>query len=366
MKNRSNTRRGPLRAITPVAAATLLVALAACGSGSSSSATTRQSSFNSMSIAGLAKAADSEGQLTWYTTFSSDDVDPMIAAFKKVYPNIKVNALRLSADQLPPKIITEQRGGKYNADVVSGEAIQVTQLQQAGALEPYTPPALAPLPTGLTMPSGYRAIIYVNTTVPAYNPSILKAKGLPVPRTIADFTNPEWKGQFSIDPSAVNLYDSLIQQMGHAKALELVKKLGANDPSFVESHTEALTQVEAGEPAATATAYGYKAASESRKNPSQIQFVNPVPLPASLSLVSLGKNAPHPAAARLFEAWIESKAGQQAVVDVTNHASIRTDVKNDPSVWDPSKWQPSFNRPELPSKEFNSELAEFDKALGAQ
>lgn len=366
MKVISNARRGHLRALAPLAVAALLATLAGCGSGSSASNSQSQASYDAMSVSKLTKAAESEGQLTWYTTFSSDDVDPMIAAFNKVYPKVKVHALRLSADQLPPRVLAEQRGGKYDADVVSGEAIQVTQLQQAKALQPYTPPGLAPVPAGLNMPAGYQAIIYVNTTVPAYNPTALKAKGIAPPRSTADFTKPEWKGHFSIDPSAVNLYDSLIRSMGHAKALELVKKLGANDPAFVESHTEALTQVEAGEPLATATAYGYKAASESRDNPSQIQFVNPTPLPASLSMISLAKNAPHPAAARLFEQWIESKNGQQMVVNVTNHASIRSDVKNDPTVWDPSKFTPSYNDPDLPSKQFNSELAEFDKALGAQ
>jgi len=37
----------------------------------------------------------------------------------KAYPKIKVNTLRLSDSQLPPKIITEQRGHQYTAERLS-------------------------------------------------------------------------------------------------------------------------------------------------------------------------------------------------------------------------------------------------------
>jgi iron(III) transport system substrate-binding protein len=288
-----------------------------------------------------------------------------VAAFNKLYPNIKINSLRLSADKIPPRVITEQRGGKFNADVVSGDSPQIAQLLQAGALQPYTPKDIAPLPSGLDLPQGYEGVVYAVTTVIAYNPAVVKQKGLPVPTSWEDLTKPQWKGQFSIDPGAVNWYDSLVKQMGHDKALALIKGLGDNKPRFVESHTQALTQVEAGEPAGAATAYGYKASKDLKKNKGTLEFVNANPLPASLTLIDVVKNAPHPAAARLFEDWMVSKAGQDAVVDVTNHTSIRPDVKNDPAVWDESKWPAAWGEPNLSSEQYNSELNEMKSALKA-
>jgi iron(III) transport system substrate-binding protein len=366
VKRRMLSRRRVSRVAATMAVVGLVgCGLAACGSNDDSAAKD-QSKYNSMSVDDLAKDAATEGQVTWYTTFSSDDVDPIIAAFNKTYPDVEIKALRLSADQIAPRMITEQKGGKYNADVVSGEAIQLAQLQQADALQPYQPADLAPLPPGLDMPEGYQSIIYVNTTVLDYNPAAAKAKGLAAPTSWEDLTKPEWKGQFSIDPSAVNWYDALIKWLGHDKALDLVKRLGANDPVFVESHTEALTQVQSGEPIATATAYGYSSAEAEQATPDQLKFVNNDPLPASLSLVSLGKNAPHPAAARLFEEWLVSQKGQDQVVQITNHASIRDDVDNDKAVWDPSKFKPVYNDPDLDSDTFNAELKEYDAALGAE
>lgn len=318
-----------------------------------------------MSEADLGTAAVKEGSVNWYTTFSSDDVDPMIAAFNKSYPKIKVHALRLSADQIPPKVITEQKGHQYTADVVSGDSPQIAQLIHAQALQPYTPPSQTALPGGLSLPKGYEGVVYAVTTAIAWNPKVVQQKHLPVPTGVASFTDPAWKGQFSIDPSAVNWYDSLIKIMGHDKALALVKKLGDNDPVFVESHTEALTDVQAGEPAGAATIYGYKASSMEQDTPNQVAFLNPNPLPSSLNLIDVVKNAPHPAAARLFVDWMVSKTGQSAVVDVTNHTTLRTDVTNDPKVWDPSKWTPAWGDPMLPPATYNSELSEFDSALHA-
>jgi iron(III) transport system substrate-binding protein len=363
-------RRRLSSVLLPMGMACVVFGAVACGSsdsggGGGTAANAKDTSLDSKTTQELAAQAAQEGSLTWYTTFADDDVQPMVAAFNKTYPNVKVNALRLSADKIPQRILTEQRGGKHNADVVSGDSPQVAQLLQAGALQPYTPKDLAPLPAGLELPEGYEGVIYIVTTAVGYNPTLVKQKGLPTPKSWEDLTNPVWKGQFSIDPGAVNWYDSLIQSMGHDKALDLLKRLGANSPVFVESHTQALTQVQAGEPIAAATIYGYKASSLKEKTPESVEFVNSNPLPASLTLVDVVKDAPHPAAARLFVDWLVSKEGQTAVVDITNHTSIRPDVKNDPTVWDEQKWPPAWGKPNLPASEYNAELAEMKSALHA-
>lgn len=352
------------RILVPLSALGLAVSVAACGSSSTSNSTS-SAIPSSTSTADLAANANSEGQLNWYTTFASSDVQPIIAAFNKAYPKIKVNALRLSASQIPPKIITEQRGHQFTADIVSGDSPQIAQLIQADALQPYTSPNETPLPQGLSLQAGFQTVVYAVTTVVAWNPTVVKQQGLPVPTGIQTFTNPAWKGKFSIDPSAVNWYDSLIKIMGHQKALALVQKLGDNNPVLVESHTEALTDVQAGEPVGAVTAYGYKASSMEKKTPAEVSFLNPNPLPSSLNLIDIVAHAPHPAAARVFVNWMVSQAGQTAVIDQTNHTSIRSDVTNDPKVWDPAKWTPAWGNPMLPSSTYNSELSELGQALHA-
>jgi len=357
--------RVTLRTAAAFTGVVLAATLTGCGSGSttSASASSDGASYNSMSVASLTRAAKTEGSLTWYVAIGADDVDPIIEAFNKTYPDIHVNALRLSADQIPPRVMTEQRGQKFNADVITGDALQVVQLLHANALEPYTPPDEAPLPGGVSLPAGYRGVSYANTTAIAYNPTRIKQLGLPTPTSWEDLTKPAWKGQFTIDPSAVNWYDSLIHTMGHAKALDLLKRLGDNDPVPVESHSEAMADVASGEPAAGATIYGYMAAPMAKSQPGQVAFVNPDPLPVSLNLTDIGRNAPHPAAARLFDDWLVSQPGQQAIIDLSDDTSTRTDVKNDATVWDPDKWKPAWGNANLSPKDYNTELAEMKSAL---
>jgi iron(III) transport system substrate-binding protein len=289
----------------------------------------------------------------------------MVQAFNKKYPGIKVNALRLSADKIPARVLTEQKAGKYNADVISGNSSYVGQLIDAGALEAYDPPDAAPLPEGTDLPDGFQSYTYVTTTAIAYNPTVLKQKGLPVPQTWEDLTKPAWKGQFSVNPGAVNWYDAMIVQMGHDKALALAKALGDNSPRLVSSHTQAVTQVQAGEPVATLMAYGYKAASLKKKTPDQLDFVNTVPLPTGVDMIDIAKNPPHPAAAKLFLDWIVSQDGQQTIVTLTNHTSLRSDVSNDKTVWDPSQWKPVWSRAHLPGDTFNQEAQELKAAFHA-
>jgi len=145
----------------------------------------------------------------------------------------------------------------------------------------------------------------------------------------------------------------------------LAKALGDNSPTLVSSHTQAVTQVQAGEPIATAMAYGYKAASLKKKTPDQLDFVNVTPLATGVDLIDVAKNPPHPAAAKLFVDWIVSQDGQQTIVDQTNHTSLRSDVTNDTTVWDIAKWPPAWSRAHLPAATFNQEAQELKSAFHA-
>lgn len=349
------------------AIAGLATVLTGCGSGTSSaSSAAGQDSYNSMSVQELATKAAKEGSATWYVAIGADDAQPIVDAFNKTYPDVKIHVLRLSADQIPPRVMTEQKGGKYNADVITGDALQVVQLLHAKALQPYDPPDEPPLPSGVSLPTGYQGVAYANTTVIAYNPTVVKQLHLPAPKTWQDLTKPAWKGHFSIDPSAVNWYDSMIHTLGHDQAQALLKALGANSPVPVESHSQAIDDVNSGEPPAGATIYGYMASPLKKSTPDRMDFVNPDPLPVSLNLTDIAAKAPHPAAARLFDDWLVSQEGQQAIVTISDDTSLRSDVQNDATVWDPTRWKPAWGNPTLSPADYNTELAEMKAALNVQ
>jgi iron(III) transport system substrate-binding protein len=348
-----------------LAAALLLVALLAACAGPAVTTTTAAVAPAQQPEQLLAEARQ-EGSVLWYTTFADDDVNDTIAAFQKDYPGVKVDALRLSADKLPTRLVTEQRGGKFNADVITADSEPVYQLIQVGTLAPYRVPETPALPEQLqNLPDGYGNVVYVNTSAIAYNPQALQAEHLPVPRSLEDLTAPAWKGRFSIDPNAINWYEGVISALGHDKALALVKALGNNEPRLAESHTQSLTDVQAGEPVAAINAYGYKAASLAKETPERMAFSNTDPLPSAAVLAELAKNAPHPAAAKLFIDWIMSKDGQQEVVDVSNHVSLSESAQNDASVWDPRYWKPAWSTPVISADTYDHLLEEYQEALHA-
>lgn len=340
----------------------LTATLAACGTAAAGNITTEVAPAQQPSQ--LLAQARQEGSVLWYTTFADDDINGMVSAFGKAYPGIKVNVLRLSANQLPSRLVTEQRGGKYEADVITADSEPTYQLILAGTLAAYRVPDTPALPPSLAnLPDGYRNVVYVNTSVIAYNPQALAAAHLPVPHSIQDLTQPAWKGRFSIDPSAINWYESLITAYGHDRALQLVTALGNNDPRLVESHTQSLTEIQSGDPVAVVNAYGYKSDALAKKTPGRLAFSNPNPLPSAAVLAELARDAPHPAAAKLFIDWIMSRSGQQQVVQISNHVSLSGTAHNPAAVWNPSTWTPAWSTPVIPADTYDRLLTEYQKAL---
>jgi iron(III) transport system substrate-binding protein len=278
-------------------------------------------------------AAKKEGVVVWYATMNTKDMNATAAEFMRTHPGITIQPLRLGSSQLPARVATEQRAGKFNADVISGDEFQVSQLVYAGAFEKYKPSESGKFLKDTVDPNGYWVNLYQNTTVVAWNPDRLKADHLRPPTSTADFAKPEWRGKFGVDTGALNWYIGTLQV--RKNGAEIVKGVAANAPQKTDGHTQTVEQLASGEFDATPTAYGYMAAQQKHAGKS-IDFINPSPLLVSLNPIGLAKNAPHPNAARVFLEWILSKDGQQFIAQRGGgEISSRVDVKNNPAIWDP-------------------------------
>jgi iron(III) transport system substrate-binding protein len=281
----------------------------------------------------LDDAAKKEGVVVWYATMNTKDLDATAAEFMRTHPGITVQALRLGSSQLPARVVTEQRGGKFNADVISGDDFQVSQLVGVGAFDKYPQADAAHFIKGTVDPNGYWTNLYQNTTVIAWNPARLAADHLTPPASFADFAKPEWKGKFGFDTGALNWYMGVLQH-DKSNGPNLAKGVAGNEPVKTVGHTQTIEQLETGEFDATPTVYGYYVEAE-KKAGRGIEFTNPDPLFVTLTPVGLAKNAPHPNAARVLIDWLTSKAGQQYIVTRGGgEISSRTDVKNNPAIWD--------------------------------
>jgi iron(III) transport system substrate-binding protein len=279
------------------------------------------------------EAAKKEGDVVWYATMNTKDMNQTANEFMRTHPGIKVETLRLGSSQLPARIVTEQRGRKFNADVISGDFFQVNQLVAVGAFDKYVPPQSSKFIKGTVDPGGMWTNLYQNTTVIAWNPQRLAADHLKIPTSFADFAKPEWKGKFGFDTGALNWYMGMLQHDKNGGA-DLVKRIAENSPVKTTGHTQTVTSLETGEFDATPTAYGYMAYQE-KKAGKGVDFANTSPVFVSLNPIGLAKSAPHPNAARVFIDWMTSKEGQTFIVERGGgEVSSRTDVKNNPQVFD--------------------------------
>jgi ABC-type Fe3+ transport system substrate-binding protein len=280
-------------------------------------------------------AAKKEGQVVWYTTLDGPTLPIVSAAWKKRYPEITLDMVRLSTNEIPPKVTTEQRGGRYGVDLVSGDAVQMAGLVTAGAIEPYKPSDTRELIPGTIEPHGYWITLYYSTSVLAWNTAKLKEHGLTPPKTFADLTKPEWKGHIGLNSNAVNLYADLLQAFPK-NADQIIKGIMANQPLLTTSHSGTATQLAAGEFDVTPTAYGYFVL-RSKLAGQPVDYTTVLPNMLLPDTMALAKNQPHPNAARVLIDWLISREGQQLISDVSKRTAVRLDIAGDPRIFDAKK-----------------------------
>lgn len=360
----------PGRVLLAVLACFALV-MAACSdddgdSGASPSTETTSAkgsanSFDDLSVDELCAQGQEEGKVTVYGPISPDAMAGVAKTFKADHPGIDLEAVTLNVDEIVSRITTEQRGGQFTADVVVNDGFRLQQLASVDAVEPYEPSEKPELLEGLKTPDGFPSVAFVTTRAVAYNPSVLEQRGLEVPTSLEDLTKPEWKENFATTPHGVDIYTGMIEAYGQEEALKDLKALGANQPRLVESNSQSITQVQTGDIAA-AISYGTYASPAKQKDPASLDFFNTNPLLTTTYFQALAAKAPNQAAARCFINWFGSAEGQQSMVDESGFTSIRSDVKNDPEVWDPDKWEPAFV-PVLSLDEYNEQLEQYRAAM---
>src|SRR6266699_6911461 len=87
----------------------------------------------------LYEAAKKEGELTWYTAHSDDITSQALGRnFESLYPGIKVNVLRTTAQVAYQRITQEIKASAIQCDVLSSTDLgHSVELKAKGAFEKY-------------------------------------------------------------------------------------------------------------------------------------------------------------------------------------------------------------------------------------
>jgi iron(III) transport system substrate-binding protein len=285
-------------------------------------------------LAKLAAAAKPEGRVIVYWSGSADKANALSARFAATY-GITAEILSVGSDEMPAKVMTEDRGGLHNVDVIGTNQLQEGLLAQVGLIEAFRPPEARDLLPGTFDPNGlWGSAVFLETEGIAYNPTRLQSLGIKPPASWEDLTRPEWRGQFGVTTNDVEWYVALRRFYGKERHERLMRALAANQPRLTSSHTLGLNLIAAGEILAMTAAFGPQTLILKRKGAS-IEYVNPTPTVLQLNCIALAKHAPHPNAARLFIRWWLTRPTQTWFMGILDLPSARKDVTADPAILSP-------------------------------
>ena len=273
----------------------------------------------------LEEGAKKEGKLAFYTTgILVQTVRPLIDAFQKKYPYIKVDVWRAGTQELIPRYRQEHQAGKFTADVIELTQAGGVMLQEASLLQAFYSPNLAQIEEGSVSkaPGGaFTAGHYQSGISLAYNTKLIKKEE--APKTYQDLLDAKWKGKMALAGSntGITWVGGLLENFGEP----FVEKMSKQKIAVHQISARALLDmVISGEYALVPTTMDSHV-NKSKKGGAPIVWVPLEPVPAYIGQIMLPKSSPHPYAAMLFIDFDLSKQGGEIYV-ANGYASPRKDI----------------------------------------
>ena len=255
-------------------------------------------------LARLEKEAQREGRVRWASSTNLDRVQPLIEAWRKKYPGIQIEYNRLSGRKLADRAINEYRVGRYDFDLLGSSAVTFWSVKEAGVIRSYLSPEGAALRSGTKDPNGLWVNDYSNVLAITCNKNRVES----VPKDWKDFTDPKWRGDFSLDTERFQWFRALQKIYGEEGAKKLVTGLLRNGALVRRGGTLEAQLVAAGEYSCTLGAY-LNSAYLLMKRGAPLIYSVPGPVLLSPSITMMPKYPPHPHAAMLLYDHIISAEG---------------------------------------------------------
>ena len=265
-------------------------------------------SAGAQSLDELYQRAKKEGRVVLYAPLSSKTEEVVFPAFRKRFPGIAIEHVDATSDKLVARAITEARGGRVLGDVFGGTQVYLQQLKEQNLLLDINLPEAAAYPAG--MKGNYWVATDTEYFVAGWNTGRIK-KG-EEPKQFEDFAEPKWNKRLAAEPRDFQLLMGLAKYKYNSddKAIELFKKIAANNPEFHRGHSQLIELVAAGQADACLTCYGHHFPPRVKLgSPLQMMFTEGVGHVGGT--VTVLKDSPHPNAAMLWARWLIGEEGQK-------------------------------------------------------
>jgi iron(III) transport system substrate-binding protein len=299
-------RLGCKMAASALVAASMLLSAAGLACAQDASAAANLSGADRDKV--LLDNAKKEGMLTIYSSLPQPDNKALADGFTKKY-GIKVTIWRGSSEKITQRAVTENRAGRYEADMALASASGIEPLYREKLLQEVKSPVLAELLPQAVLEHRPYASLFFNVLAQTYNTNQINKDELP--KTYKDLTNPKWKGKVGIEAEDYDWFAEAVKSIGEQEGLKVFRDIVTTYVISVRSgHTLLTNLVAAGEVPLALTVYNYSA-DQAKHNGAPVDWFfigNPIARPVGLGVMN---KAPHPYAAVLFFDFALGKEGQE-------------------------------------------------------
>jgi iron(III) transport system substrate-binding protein len=262
----------------------------------------------------LAKLAEEEGgQLSLYTSLTSDVENAVVDAFEDAY-DLDVSVYRADSETVLKRLSEEHKAGFRGADAVETNGGELFNLNREKVLVEYQPSALPALVEGSDF-DGWTATRF-NKFVISWNTKLVPDGEQP--KSWIELADPKWDGKLSLELGDVEWYKTLFewfrkQGKSEAETQKIFEDM-ARGGTVTKGHTVMGELMAAGDIAVAASNYSYLVQQLEDKGAPAAWKPTVEPIISRPNGAGLVRNATHPAAAVLFLEWLLSDEGQKVLV----------------------------------------------------
>ena len=263
------------------------------------------------SIDSTCKSGATEAPLIWYSSQDPARNDAAVAEFRKQYPAIKIESLRLATGPLATRYASERSAGVVNADVIS--LADPNFISSGQSKNWFVRLKKSELPSLSALDDRWFENGAATTSISmlgfAYNTD---AVGSDIPKRWEDILDPKWKGRIILgDPRSIPSYMALFIILREKLGDEFLSKLAAQAPVVVPSVVPSTQQLAAGE-IAIVIPNVMTVVRELKEQGAPINFMAPDLTTGNEFVTVMSEGSHSPNAAKCFYNFLFSQAGQVA------------------------------------------------------
>jgi iron(III) transport system substrate-binding protein len=279
----------------------------------------------------LVDAARKEAKVILYSSMDLPVGEKLGKAFEAKYPDIEVQIERSGSERLFQRIDQEMASSIRAVDVVnSSDASHFISWKKNGWLAPFVSEDIAQhfLPQ-FRDPDGMSATSRIYLSSIAYNTNLVKPED--APKSFADLLDPKWAGKLvKGHPAYSGTIMTATFQVVREFGWEYFEKLSKQRVMQVQSSTDPPKKLALGERAVMADGneYGVVLLKEAGQPVAPVYPIEGAPTISGPTGIFV--SAPHPNAARLFQAWLHTRETQQFFTDYTAQYSAHAQVQAKP------------------------------------